>query len=108
MDNIANEINNKYPTLKGFDRAGLYRIMQFYDTYKDNEIVSPLVRQISWSNNIAILSGTKTMEEKEFYIRMCIKNNYSARKLNRQLSSGYFYRYVLSKDSQFLLIVVFM
>ena len=46
IDNIANGINNKYPTLKGFDRAGLYRMMQFYDTYKDNEIVAPLVRQI--------------------------------------------------------------
>ena len=64
IDNIAREINNKYPTLKGFNRAGLYRMMQFYDTYKDNEIVAPLLSQISWSNNIAILSGTKTMKEK--------------------------------------------
>ena len=102
IDNIAREINNKYPTLKGFDRRGLYRMMQFYDTYKNNEIVSTLLSQISWSNNIAILSGTKTMEEKEFYIRMCIKNNYSARELNRQLSSGYFYRYMLSKDNNAL------
>ena len=57
--------------------------------------MSTLLSQISWSNNIAILSDTKTMEEKEFYIRMCIKNNYSARELNRQLSSGYFYRYII-------------
>ena len=63
IDSIAREINNKYPTLKGFNRRGLYRMMQFYDTYKDNEIVSTLLRQISWSNNIAILSGTKTMKE---------------------------------------------
>ena len=102
IDKIAREINNQYPTLKGFNRAGLYRMMQFYDTYKNNEIVSTLLSQISWSNNIAILSGTKTMEEKEFYIRMCIKNNYSARELNRQLSSGYFYRYMLSKDNNAL------
>ena len=60
--------------------------MEFYDTYKNNEIVSTLLRQISWSNNLTILSGTKTMEEKEFYLRMCIKNKYSARELNRQLS----------------------
>lgn len=51
-------------------------MMQFYDTYKDKEIVATLLRQISWTNNIAILSGTKTMEGKEFYIRMCVKNNY--------------------------------
>jgi len=37
-------------------------MMQLY-TYKDNEIVSTLLRQISWSNNKAILSGTKTMKE---------------------------------------------
>ena len=36
------------------------------------------------------------MEEKEFYIRMCIKNNYSARELDRQISSGYFHRYMIS------------
>ena len=61
-------------------------MMQFYDTYKNNEIVSTLLSQISWSNNLTILSRTKTMEEKEFYLRMCIKNEYSARELNRQVS----------------------
>ena len=66
IDNIANGINNKYPTLKGFDRAGLYRMMQFYDTYKDNETVAPLVRQISWTNNLIIFSHKSTIEEKEF------------------------------------------
>jgi hypothetical protein len=30
--------------------------MQFYETYKDNEIVSPVVRQISWTNNMIIFS----------------------------------------------------
>ena len=74
-------------------------MMQFYDTYKDNEIVATLLRQISWSN-IAILSGTKTMEEKEFYIRMCIKNNYSKRELKRQISSHYYERYILSAGNE--------
>ena len=69
---------------------------QFYETYKDNEIVAPLVRQISWTHNIMILGATNSIEEKEFYIRMCIKNNYSKRELDRQISSGYFQRYMLS------------
>lgn len=85
-----------YHTMKGFTRAGIYRMKQFYETYKDNKIVAPLVRQISWSHNIIILGATKSIEEKEFYIKMCIKNNYSKRELNRQIASGYFYRYMLS------------
>lgn len=96
IKNIAEAISKTNPTLKGFDRRGLYRMMQFYETYKDNEKVSTLLSQISWSNNLTILSRTKTMEEKEFYIRMCIKNNYSARELSRQIASSYYQRYMLS------------
>ena len=99
IENIAEEISKTNPTLKGFDKRGLYRMMQFYETYKDNEIVSTLLSQISWSNNLTILSSTKTMEEKEFYIRMCVKNNYSARELSRQITSGYYQRYMLSNSS---------
>lgn len=51
---------------------------QFYETYKDNEIVAPLVRQISWTHNVMILGATNSIEEKEVYIRMCIKNNFSS------------------------------
>lgn len=102
IDSIAQEINNIYPTFKGFDRRGLYRMIQFYETYKDNEIVSPLVTQISWTNNLMILSSTSSIEEKEFYIKLCIRDNLSSRELNRQLSSGYYYRYILSQDNNTL------
>lgn len=64
--------------MKGFNRAGIYRMKQFYETYKDNEIVAPLVRQISWTHNVMILGATNSIEEKEVYIRMCIKNNFSS------------------------------
>ena len=49
--------------LIGFNRAGLYRMVQIYEEYRDNTIVSTLSRQISWSNNILILSSTKSIEE---------------------------------------------
>ncbi len=96
VEKLVEFMKREYPTMKGFTRAGIYRMKQFYETYKDNKIVAPLVRQISWSHNIIILGATKSIEEKEFYIKMCIKNNYSKRELNRQISSGYFYRYMLS------------
>ena len=96
IDNLAKYIQNAFPTLKGFTRSGLYRMIQFYETYKDYEIVAPLVKQISWTNNIIIFSHPSTIEEKEFYIRLCIKNNYSKRELERQIDSHYFERYMLS------------
>ncbi len=56
-----------------------------------------MVTQISWTNNLIILSSTNSIEEKEFYIKMCIKNNYTKRELDRQIASGYFHRYMLSE-----------
>jgi hypothetical protein len=47
------------------------------------------------------MSSCKSDEEREFYIRLCIKENYSKRQLQRQLDSGYYERYMLSKDTLF-------
>ena len=96
VERLSNYIKSKYPTLSGFDRRGIYRMKQFYEMYCDDEIVSPLVTQISWSNNLLIMSGTKSKKEREFYIKLCIKNNYKKRELDRQISSGYYERYILS------------
>ena len=96
VDSIAKDIQKRYPGLKGFNRRGLYRMIQFYETYKETEIVSTLLTQIGWSSHLLIMSGTKTMEEKIFYMQMCIQNRYSVRELNRQIDSGYYQRYLLS------------
>ena len=96
VDKLVDFMKKEYPTLKGFNRAGIYRMKQFYETYKDNEIVAPLVRQLSWSHNILILGAAKTLEEREFYIKMSIKENYTKRELDRQIGSSYFHRYMLS------------
>jgi predicted nuclease of restriction endonuclease-like (RecB) superfamily len=98
IDEMATYISENCPGIKGFNRRGLYRMKQFYETYKDNKFVSPVVTQISWTNHLLILSNTKTDEEKEFYIKLCIKENYSKRDLQRQLDSGYYERYMLSTE----------
>ncbi|MCL2813899.1 MAG: PDDEXK nuclease domain-containing protein [Oscillospiraceae bacterium] len=99
IDATAEYIKANCPDIKGFTRRGLYRMRQFYETYRDNEFVSPLVTQISWTNHLLILSGTKTIEEKEFYIALCIKEKYSKRELERQISSAYYQRYMLSSNT---------
>ncbi len=98
IDEIAEYISINCPEIKGFNRRGLYRMKQFYETYKENEFVTTVLTQISWSNHLLILSKGKTNEEREFYIKLCIKEKYSARELERQLDSAYFERYLLSKE----------
>lgn len=97
----ASEFMKKnYPTIKGFTKRNIERMIQFYKTYKDDEIATPLVTQLSWTNNLLIISGSKSIEERHFYLKLAIKNNYSKRELDRQISSAYYERYMLSGGKQ--------
>lgn len=98
VDETAKYIKENCPDIKGFNRRGLYRMRQFYETYKDDEFVSALLTQISWTNHLAILSGTKTKEERQFYMTLCAKEHYSSRELQRQIDSAYFQRYMISSQ----------
>jgi len=114
VDELASYIESKYPGLKGFNRRGLYRMKQFFETYSDpkfvstlatqlqkteNEIISivtTLLAQLHWSSHLHIISKTKTAEEKFFYIQSAINEKWSVRDLERQLNSAVFERTVLA------------
>lgn len=96
VDEVAAYIAKENPDIKGFNRRGLYRMKQFYELYKDDEFVTPLVTQINWTNHLLIMSGAKSSEERHFYMQACIKEHYSKRELERQMDSALYQRYMLS------------
>ena len=97
VDGLADFFAKNYPDLKGFTRRGLYRMKQFYELYKDDEKVSPLVTQLSWTHHLILMSACKSAEERLFYMALCIKECYSKRELQRQIDSGYYERFMLSQ-----------
>ncbi|MBO9563569.1 MAG: DUF1016 family protein [Niastella sp.] len=94
---LAQYIEKKAPDLKGYSDKNLWRMKQFYETYKDHPKLSTLLREISWSHNLAIVSRCKSMKEREFYLIMCKKEQYAFRELDRQISAGLFERSVIGK-----------
>ena len=98
IDSLSSYIQEHFPGIKGFNRRGLYRMKQFYELYEGNEKVSALLTQLSWTNHLMIMSGCKSEEERELYILLAIKERYSSRELERQMDSGYYERYMLSKE----------
>lgn len=94
---LADYIAKNAPEAKGFSDKNLWRMKQFYETYKGaDEKLSPLVRQISWTNNLIILSRTKTIEEKEFYLKECVNERLSKRQLERQIDSALYERSIVN------------
>ena len=98
VDEVAAYIVKENPDIKGFNRRGLYRMKQFYELYKDDEFVTPLVTQINWTNHLLIMSGAKSSEERHFYMQACIKEHYSKRELERQMDSALYQRFTLSSN----------
>ena len=90
---LAEYISKTSPETKGFSDKNLWRMKQFYETYSGaDEILSPLVRQISWSNNLVIMSRAKSAEERLFYLTLCKNDHLSKRELNRQIDTALFER----------------
>jgi predicted nuclease of restriction endonuclease-like (RecB) superfamily len=96
VDALARYIAKQQPEFRGFTRASLFRMRQFYDTYRHDKKVAPLVRQLSWSHNILILGRCKQSEEREFYLRLCVRERWGKRELERQLNGALFERTIVA------------
>jgi predicted nuclease of restriction endonuclease-like (RecB) superfamily len=96
VDELARYIVHQQADIKGFTRRNLFRMRQFYETYRHDTKVSPLVRQLPWTHNLLILSRCKHAKEREFYLRTALRENWGSRELERQLNSGLFERTILT------------
>ncbi len=92
---LADHIAQTQPGLRGFTRPNLFRMRQFYETYKDDVKVSALLRQLPWTHNLTILSQSKRPEEREFYLRLAAQEKWTTRELERQFKNAAFERAVL-------------
>ena len=80
------------PSVKGFSDKNLWRMKQFYEAYQDDQKLSPLLRQLPWSHNLAIFSRCKSSDERQFYLALAANEKYSFRELDRQISASFFER----------------
>ena len=86
------------PETKGFSDKNIWRMKQFYETYKDFPKLSTVLREISWSHNLAIFSRCKNSEEREFYLKLAKQDSYSFRELERQISASLFERTMIGNS----------
>ena len=63
----------------------LWRMRQFYELYRDDRKLSPLVREIAWTHNVIIMMRCAGRLEREFYIRMTRKFGWSKNVLAMQI-----------------------
>jgi predicted nuclease of restriction endonuclease-like (RecB) superfamily len=96
VEELARYIQRRHPNLRGFTRRSLFRMRQFFETYKGDEKVSALLTLLPWTHHLMILGQCKRPEEREFYLRLATQQKWSSRELERQLAGALFHRAVLN------------
>lgn len=89
---LAEHLARTQPGSRGFSAQNLWRMRQFFETWRDAPELSTLVRELPWSANLHILSRTKRPEEREFYLRMAVSSGWNVREVARQIDAGAFER----------------
>ena len=97
LEGLAERLSDDFG--KGFDSSNLWNMRKFYQTYP---ILDALRRELSWTH-YRILMRVEKPDARSFYEIECVKNNWSARELERQKGSLLFERLALSKDKKGLL-----
>jgi predicted nuclease of restriction endonuclease-like (RecB) superfamily len=93
---LATWLGVQAPELKGFSASNLWRMKQFYETYVALPKLATLLRELSWSKHLLLLSHCKSEEEKEFYLLSATRGRWSHRELERQIKKSAFERAMLS------------
>ena len=95
---LAAYIRRRDPNARGFSAQNLWRMRQFYETWRGEKKLSALLRELSWTNNLLILGKCKRPEEREFYLGLAAREKWSSRQLERQIDSALFERIALSPE----------
>ena len=93
---LAHYIQRRHPNLRGFTRASLFRMRQFFDLYRAEKKLAPLVRQLPWSHHLIVMGRCKRHEERDFYLRLAIREQWTKRELDRQIKGALFERGLLN------------
>lgn len=96
---LSRELQKEFPGAKGYSAANLWRMRNFYLTYRNSEKLASLVREISWSNNIVIMEKCKDDLQREFYIQMTKRYGWTKRILTNFIEGHTYEKYLLNQTN---------
>ena len=87
---------------RGYTEKSLRRMIQFAQSFPEEEIVATLWRQLSWSHFRELLPLNQPFQ-REFYAEMCRIEGWSVRTLQQRIDSMLYERTALSKQPDALI-----
>jgi len=89
---MSKDLIDEFGEKSGYSSSNLWRMRIFYLSYKENEKVAQLVREISWGQNILIFEKCKDKIEQEYYIKNTIENGWNRNVLMHHIKTSLYGR----------------
>ncbi len=99
VENLSKDLHTEFPDLKGFSARNLWNMKVFYEEFSSNEILQPLVAEISWTKHLLIMAKCKDVRERQFYILSTKKYGWSKDVLIHQIENKSFEKYILNQNN---------
>ena len=99
VENLSRDIQKEFPGIKGFGVSNMWDMARFYSEYRSNEILQPLVGEISWSKHIVILTKCKEMQQRQFYILSTKKYGWTKDVLINKIEAKTYENYLLGQSN---------
>ena len=84
---------------RGFSEKSLRHMIRFIEAFPDFEIVSALLRQLSWTHFVSLIYLNDPLK-RDFYAEMCRIERWSTRMLEKKIGSMLFERTALSRKPE--------
>ncbi len=98
---VARQLREEYGS-KGFDEKNIRRMMQFAQEFPNEQIVASVLRQLSWTHILQVLS-LKDSLQREFYLTLAASERWSVRQLRKEIDGMLYERTAISgKPEQFI------
>lgn len=92
VEQMSKELVEEFGEKSGYSAQNLWYMRQFYNSYKDNQILQQLVGEIPWGSNIIIFTKCKDDTQKEYYIKNTIENGWNRNVLMHHIKTNLFDR----------------
>jgi predicted nuclease of restriction endonuclease-like (RecB) superfamily len=99
VETLSRDIQAEFPGIKGFGVSNMWDMARFYAEYQTNEILQPLVGEISWSKHIVILAKAKETQERQFYILATKKFGWTKDVLIHKIELKTYEKYLLGQSN---------
>lgn len=104
LEQLANDLKNDYPDIKGFSVRNCQVMIQFYNEYnqlltntqrpvahlEDRNLIFP-VKQLGWAQNVTLMQRVKDLKARYWYMIQCLKNGWSRDFLVEAIKQDYYH-----------------